>query len=82
MVQQKRGLKFALSKIESLLEVVKAIISIVNPNWEKILKEHVSCYPTKDPLLCMMMGKAKKEEAMQELHHNNGGMEDVVMWIW
>ncbi len=38
---------------------------------------HKSC----PPLLCKMMGKAKKEEAIQESHRNNGGMEDVVMWI-
>ncbi len=31
------------------------------------------------PLRCMTMGKAKKEEAMQESHHNDGGMEDMVM---
>jgi hypothetical protein len=30
MVQQKRGFKFALSEIESLLELVKAIIPIEN----------------------------------------------------
>jgi hypothetical protein len=32
MVQQKRGFKFALFEIESLLEVVKAIIPIGNPD--------------------------------------------------
>jgi hypothetical protein len=32
-------------------------------------------------LLCKTMGKAKKEEAMQESHCNDGGMEDVVMEI-
>jgi hypothetical protein len=32
-------------------------------------------------LLCKMMGKAKKEEVMQELHCNDVGMEDVVMGI-
>jgi hypothetical protein len=48
MAQQKRGFKFALSKIESLLEVVKAIITIGNPDWDKILNEHVSHYPTND----------------------------------
>jgi hypothetical protein len=32
-------------------------------------------------LLCKTMGKTKKEEATQELHCNNGGMEDVVMGI-
>jgi hypothetical protein len=31
MAQGKRGFKFALYKIESLLEVVKAIIPIGNP---------------------------------------------------
>jgi hypothetical protein len=32
-------------------------------------------------LLCKMMGKAKKEEAMQELHCSDGGIEDVVMGL-
>jgi hypothetical protein len=32
-------------------------------------------------ILCKMMGKAKKEEVMRELHRNDGGMEDVVMGI-
>jgi hypothetical protein len=48
MAQQKRGFKFALSKIESLLEVVKVIIPIGNPDWDKILNKHASHYPTKD----------------------------------
>ncbi len=48
MVQQKRGSKYALSKIESLIEVVDAIIPIGNANWERVFNEHVSCYPTKD----------------------------------
>jgi hypothetical protein len=48
MAQQKMVFKFALSKIESLLEVVKAIILIGNTNWEKILNKHASYYLTKD----------------------------------
>jgi hypothetical protein len=32
MAQQKRGFKFALSEIESLLEVIEAIIPIGNPD--------------------------------------------------
>jgi hypothetical protein len=48
MAQSKRGFKFALFKIESLLEVVEAIIPIGNPDWEKIFNKHASCYPTKD----------------------------------
>ncbi len=48
MAQQKKGFKVALFKIESLLKVVKAIIPIGNPDWEKILNEYASCNPTKD----------------------------------
>jgi hypothetical protein len=44
----REGFKFALSEIESLLEVVEAIIPIGNPDWEKILNKHASCYPTLD----------------------------------
>jgi hypothetical protein len=39
MAQRKRGLKFAISKIESLLKGVKAIITIGNPDWDKILNK-------------------------------------------
>jgi hypothetical protein len=31
-----------------VLEGVKAIIPIRNPNWDKILNQHASCYSTKD----------------------------------
>ncbi len=48
MAQRKRGFKFALSEIESLLKVVEAIIPIGNPDWDKLLNKHASCYPTKD----------------------------------
>ncbi len=48
MAQRKREFKFALSEIESLLEVVEAIIPIGNPDWDKILNKHASRYPTKD----------------------------------
>ncbi len=48
MVQQKRGYRFALSKIDSLLKVIKAIIPIGNSDWDKILNDHASRYPTKD----------------------------------
>jgi hypothetical protein len=47
---------------------------------KKILS--IAGMPKSSPsLLCKTMGKAKKEEAMGESHHNNGGMEDVVMGI-
>ncbi len=32
-------------------------------------------------LLCKTISKAKMEEAMQELHSNDGGKEDKVMGI-
>jgi hypothetical protein len=73
MVQQKRGFKFALSKIESLLEVVKAIIPIGNPDCDKILNEHASCYPTKDCTATLLKRK------FQELAHTKIPTEDPNM---
>jgi hypothetical protein len=61
MAQQKRGFEFALSEIESLLEVVNAIIPIRNPDWERVFNKHVSCYPTKDHS-AKKMSKCKFQE--------------------
>ena len=60
MAQQTKGFKFALSKIESLLKVVKAIIPIGNPDWDKILNKHASCYPTKDCTVKLLKRKFQK----------------------
>jgi hypothetical protein len=71
MSQEKRGFKFALSKIESLLKVVKAIIPIGNPDWEKILNKHASCYPTKDCTAKLLKLKAQVPGAWA--HKNSYG---------
>ena len=60
MAQQKRGFKFALSKTESLLKVIKGIIPIGNPDWDKILNKHASCYPTKDCTAKLLKRKFQK----------------------
>ncbi len=56
--------------------------SLFNRESSKKVLPIVGMLKSCPPLLCKTMAKAKKEEAMQELHCNNGGMEDVVMWIW
>jgi hypothetical protein len=48
MAQQKRGFKFALTKVERLLEVIDEIITVGNPDWERVLNEHSAHSPTKD----------------------------------
>jgi hypothetical protein len=60
MAHQKRKFNFTLSKIESLLEMVKAIIPIGNPDWEKILNKHASRYPTKDSTAKLLKRKVQE----------------------
>jgi hypothetical protein len=73
MAQQKRGYKFALSKIGSLLKVIKAIAPIRNPDWEKIFNKHASHYPMKDRTVESMKCK------FQELAHTKIPTEDPNM---
>jgi hypothetical protein len=54
---------------------------IFNREGYKKILPIVGMLKSSPSLLCKMMGKAKKQEAMQELHCNDGGMEDVVMGI-
>jgi hypothetical protein len=56
-------------------------MSIFNREGSKKILSIMGMLQSSSSLLCKMMGKAKKEEAMQELHRNYGGMEDVVMGI-
>jgi hypothetical protein len=60
MVQQKRGYKFALSKIKSLLEAINAIIPIGNLDWERAWNKHPSHYPTKDQTTELLERKFQK----------------------
>jgi hypothetical protein len=58
-----------------------ATTSLFNKEGSKKFLPIAGMLQSSPSLLCKTMGKAKKEEAMQEMHHNNGGMEDVVMGI-
>jgi hypothetical protein len=60
MAQQKRGFKYALSQVESLLEVIDEIIPIGNPDWERVWNEHAACYPTKNWTAKLLKRKFQK----------------------
>jgi hypothetical protein len=45
MAKGKRGPKFNIAEIESLLKVVDEIIPIGNPEWEQVWDKHLSHFP-------------------------------------
>jgi hypothetical protein len=58
-----------------------ATTSLFNREGSKKILPIVGMLQSSPFLLCKTMDKTKKEEAMQESHHNDGGMMDVVMGI-
>jgi hypothetical protein len=42
------GFKFTTQEIKSLLDVIEEIISIGNPDWEKVWDKHMVHYPKKE----------------------------------
>ncbi len=48
MLQWKRGYKFAISEVESLLKVIDEISPIGNPDLERVWNNHLAHYPTKE----------------------------------
>jgi hypothetical protein len=48
MTKGKRGLKFTIAEIESLLKVIDEIIPIGNLEWEWVWDRHASCYPRQE----------------------------------
>ncbi len=44
----RRGFKFTTQELKSLLDVIKDIVPIGNPDWEKVWNMHMVCYPKKD----------------------------------
>jgi hypothetical protein len=44
----KRGFKFTIAEMESLLDVIGEIVPIGNPNWEQVWDSHTTCYPQKE----------------------------------
>jgi hypothetical protein len=41
-----RGFKFTIAELEHLLNVIKKIVPISNPNWEKVWHEQSAAYLT------------------------------------
>jgi hypothetical protein len=44
----RRGFKFTTQEIKSVLNVIKEINPIGNPDWEKVWDRHMVCYPKKE----------------------------------
>jgi hypothetical protein len=63
----------------ALWNLLIALTSLFNREGSKKILPIAGVLKSSPSLLCKTMGKAKKEEAMQELHCNNRGMEDMVM---
>jgi hypothetical protein len=65
MAKGKRGPKFTIAEIESLLKVINEIIPIGNPKWEQIWDRHSSHYPgwdqTAESLRCKFQQLACKK---------------------
>ena len=40
----KRGFKFTIAEMESLLDVIEEIVPIGNPDWERVWDSHPNCY--------------------------------------
>ncbi len=44
----KRGFKFTIAEMESLLDVIEEIVPIGNPDWERVWDSHTTRYPKKE----------------------------------
>ncbi len=48
MAKGKRGYKFTIRKLESLVEAVEELVPISNTEWERVWDRHIALYPQKD----------------------------------
>jgi hypothetical protein len=48
MAKGKRGLKFTIRELESLVETVEELVPIGNTKWERVWDRHVALYPEQD----------------------------------
>jgi hypothetical protein len=48
MAKGKRGFKFTICELESLVEAVEELIPISNTEWEQVWDRHVALYPKQD----------------------------------
>ena len=46
--QGRRGFKFTVQEMESMLEVIDDIVPIGNPDWERVWDRHNARYPIKE----------------------------------
>jgi hypothetical protein len=46
--QGKKGFKFTVRKLESLVEVVEELVPISNTEWERVGDRHMAFYPQQD----------------------------------
>jgi hypothetical protein len=44
----KRGFKYTITEMESLLDVIEEVVPIGNPHWEQVWDKHNTCYPNKE----------------------------------
>jgi hypothetical protein len=65
MAKGKRGPKFTIAEIESLLKVIDEIVPISNPKWERVWDRILSCYlqweQTAESLRCKFQQLAHKK---------------------
>ncbi len=48
MAKGKRGFKFTVRKLESLVEAVEELKSNSNTEWEWVMDKHIALYPQQD----------------------------------
>jgi hypothetical protein len=48
MAKEKRGLKFTIRELESLVETIEELVPIGNTEWERVWDRHVALYPEQD----------------------------------
>jgi hypothetical protein len=44
--KRKRGFKFTIAELEHLFDVIDEVLTIGNPDWEKVCHVHSNAYPT------------------------------------
>ncbi len=45
MAKGKRGLKFTIRELESVVEAIEELVPIISTEWERVWDMHMTCYP-------------------------------------
>ncbi len=48
MAKGKRGFKFTIHELESLVKAIEELVSISNTEWERVWDRHIALYPQQD----------------------------------